>query len=187
MEVFLSIGPEPNERVIIRDVPVYIELQQFDGYKDVELEEAYLSIPERMSSELNISGQYSEVKSAFFFFNGFKLYENGVFFILLFLFSKVLRNVAEGEPFHSRNSFYFSVIGLTLFASAFINLAFQFLNHGHFFSLPLLESLDLPEGIEITSLNMFGDDFILAGIFFVILGYVFKEGTRIYEEQKLTV
>jgi hypothetical protein len=34
---------------------------------------------------------------------------------------------------------------------------------------------------------MFGKDFMLAGIFIIVLGYVFKEGARIYEEQKLTV
>lgn len=187
IELIISIGHLSHDRVVIRDIPVNIELKQFDEYNDVESENIYLNIPERMSSEIQISGPYDEVLSAFLFFNGFKLYENTVFFILFFMFAKVLKNVAKGEPFHSKNHSYLYVIGLTLFASASINIAFQFLNMGHFVHLPLLEGLDLPDGIDVTSLDMFGKDFLLAGIFVIVLGYVFKEGTRIYEEQKLTV
>lgn len=187
VELVISFSHLSNDRVVIRDIPVHIELQQFDEYKDVEVENTYLNIPERMSSELHISGPYEEVRSAFYFFNGLKFYEITVFFILFFMFSKMLKNVAEGDPFHAKNSKYLSVIGLTLLISGSLNIAFQFLNAGHFFHLPLLESIDLPDGVDITSLNIFGKDFILAGIFIIVLGYVFKEGTRIYEEQKLTV
>jgi hypothetical protein len=42
------------------------------------------------------------------------------------------------------------------------------------------------QGLEINWLPK-DNNLILAGIFIIVLGYVFKEGTRIYEEQKLTV
>ncbi|WP_020403884.1 DUF2975 domain-containing protein [Gracilimonas tropica] len=187
VEIISSIGYLTNGRVVIRDIPVNMELEQFDPYKDIEFANSYMNIPERMTSEIHISGDYEEVKSAFFFYNGLKIYENAVFFILLYLFSKVLRNVAEGSPFHSKNSTYLSQIGTILFAVGTVNFSFLFLNSGHFISLPILNNLGFPEGIDITYLDLFGKDFIFAGIFMIVLGYIFKEGTRIYEEQKLTV
>lgn len=187
IELVIPIAIFSNDSIVIDDIPVNIELQQFEEYNDFEVANAYLNIPERMSTDIHISGPYDELKSAFYLYNGLKLYENAVFFLLLFMLAKMLKNVAEGNPFHSKNASYLSVIGITLFASGCLNIAFQFLNMGHFFHLPLLESLNLPDDIKINSLDMFGENFILAGIFIIILGYVFKEGTRIYEEQKLTV
>lgn len=187
VEVFISIGHLADEKVIVREIPVNMELKQFDSYNDIELTNTYINIPERVNSELHISGDYNDIKSAFFLFNGLRLYENAVFFLLFFIFAKVLKNVAEGAPFHTENASHLSVIGLTLLISGGVNLAFQFLNAGHFIQLPILNNLNFPDGITVTSIDMFGKDFIIAGIFFVVLGYVFKEGTRIYEEQKLTV
>jgi hypothetical protein len=186
-ELFMSIAFMSQERVVINDIPVHFELQQFEEYNDIELGNIRLNIPERMKSNVQVSGPYEEVKGGFYFFNGLKLYENAVFFLILFLFSKVLRNVAEGDPFHAKNPFYLYMIGWTLIISSIINISFQFLNMGRFISLPLLSDLSLPDGIDITSLDMFGKDFMLAGIFIIVLGYVFKEGARIYEELKLTV
>ncbi|WP_421773428.1 DUF2975 domain-containing protein [Gracilimonas sp.] len=186
-EVFMSIAFVSQERVVINDIPVHFELQQFEEYNDIELENISLNILERMKSNLQVSGPYEEIKGAFFFFNGLKLYENAVFFFILFMLSKVLRSVAEGDPFHSNNPFYLYMIGWTLIASFLINFSFQFLNMGHFISLPLLSGLSLPDGIDITSLDLFGENFLMAGIFIIVLGYVFKEGARMYEEQKLTV
>lgn len=187
LELFISAAHLSNDQIFIRDVPVNLQLSQFDEYNDVEIENVRLNIPERMTSKLHISGPYAEVKSGFYFFSGLKLYENAVFFLILFLLSKVLRNVAEEDPFHSSNPFYLYMIGWTLIASFLINISFQFLNMGHFISLPLLSGLSLPDGIDITSLDLFGENFLMAGIFIIVLGYVFKEGARIYEEQKLTV
>ncbi|MBO6584663.1 MAG: DUF2975 domain-containing protein [Gracilimonas sp.] len=187
LELFISFAQLSGNHIVIRDVSVNLELRQFEEYNDIELDNIRLNIPERMTSDLQISGPYEEVKGGFYFFNGLKLYENTVFFLMLFLFSKVLRNVAEGDPFHAKNPSYLYMIGWTLIISSLINISFQFLNMGHFISLPLLSDLSLPEGIDITSLDMFGKDFMIAGIFNIVLGYVFKEGARIYEEQKLTV
>ncbi|MFP8490032.1 DUF2975 domain-containing protein [Gracilimonas sp. Q87] len=187
VELFMSASLFSNDYVIIDNIPVHIELEQFEEYRDVEFENTYISIPERMSTDIHISGPYNEVKSGFFFYNGLKIYENAVFFILLFFFAKVLRNVAEGSPFHAKNSTHLSVIGTILLAVGAINFSFQFLNMGHFISLPILNNLGFPESIDVTYLDLFGKDFMFAGIFMIVLGYVFKEGTRIYEEQKLTV
>lgn len=172
---------------MIHDIPVHVELHEFNDYNDFEISNIRLNIPERMNSEVQVSGPYEEVKSAFFFYNGLKLYENAVFFIVLFMLSKVLKGVARGNPFQSNNPFYLYVIGWTLIISSIINIFLQFLYLTPSFSLPVLGSINLPEHIDITSLNLFGNDFMIAGIFVIVLGYVFKEGTRIYEEQKLTV
>jgi|AntRauTorckE6833_2_1112554.scaffolds.fasta_scaffold04901_7 hypothetical protein len=184
VDLFMSFS---NNSVIIDNIPVHLELEQFEEYKDVEFENTYLNISERMSTDIHISGSYDDVENAFFFYNGLKIYENAVFFILLFFFAKVLRNVAEGSPFHAKNSTYLSTIGTILLAVGAINFSFQFLNTGHFISLPILNNLGFPDGIDIIYLDLFGKDFIFAGIFMIVLGYIFKEGTRIYQEQKLTV
>lgn len=187
INLLVSASLFSDDYVIINDIPVHLELEQFEEHKDVEFENTYLNIPERMSTDIHISGPYDDVKNAFFFYNGLKLYENAVFFILLFMFAKVLRNVAEGSPFHAKNSTYLSIIGTILFSVGAINFSFQFLNTGHFITLPIINDLGFPEGIDITYLDLFGKDFMFAGIFMIVLGYIFKEGTRIYEEQKLTV
>ena len=187
VDLLVSASLFSQDHVIIDNIPIHMELDQFEDYKDIEFENTSINIPERLSTDIHISGPYDEVKNAFFFYNGLKIYENAVFFILLFLFAKVLRNVAEGSPFHAKNSSYLSIIGTILFAVGAINFSFQFLNMGHFFSLPILNNLGFPEGVDITYLDLFGEDFIFAGIFMIVLGYIFKEGTRIYEEQKLTV
>ncbi|MEQ8525249.1 DUF2975 domain-containing protein [Gracilimonas sp.] len=186
-ELIMNTAFMSQERVVINDISVHLELQQFEEYNDIELENIRLNIHEDMESQVQISGPYDEIKSAFFFFNGLKLYENIVFFIILFMLSKVLRSVAEGDPFQAKNSSHLYVIGWTLIISSIINISFQFMSAGHFISLPLFSDLALPEGIDITSLNLFGKDFLMNGIFIIVLGYVFKEGARIYEEQKLTV
>ena len=184
IELVMSATQLSNEHIVLTDIPVNLELQQFDQYDDLEVAGVMLNISERMSSEMHLSGPYNKIKEAFFVFNGLKIYKNSIFFMLFFLLSRVLKNVAQGNPFHPNNSSYFSIIGLILSLSGGTNIAFQFLNAGHLISLPIINDIGLP---EITSLNLFGKDFILAGIFFIVLGYVFKEGTRIYEEQKLTV
>lgn len=187
VEVFTTAIPLNHESVIITDIPVKIELEQFEEHSDVELAKVYLNIPERMSTELNISGPYNELKGAFFFYNSLKIYESAVFFLILFMLSKVLRGVAEGDPFQSKNPFYLYGIGWILILSSLINIAIQFGNIGHLIPLPVLNDLNLPDSVSIPSLDMFGENFMLAGIFIIVLGYVFKEGARIYEEQKLTV
>ena len=187
VELFMSASLFSNDYVIIDNIPVHLELEKFEEYKEIEFENTYLNIAERMSTDIHISGPYDEIKIAFFFFNGLKLYENTVFFIILFMLSKVLRSVAEGDPFHGKNPSHLYVIGWTLIIYSIINISFQFMSAGHFISLPFFSDLALPEGIDITSLNLFGEDFLLDGIFIIVLGYVFKEGARIHEEQKLTV
>lgn len=187
LQLLLSIGFVSDNQVVLDDIPVHIELQQFEEYNDVEASNVRLNIPDRMESKVQISGSFDEVRSAYFFYNGLKLYESAVFFIILFMLSKVLKSVADGKPFESRNPFYLYVIGWTLIISSVINLFIQFIFLAPSFSLPVLGSLSLPENIKIPSLNMFGENFMIAGIFIIVLGYVFKEGTRIYNEQKLTV
>lgn len=186
LEIFISIGHVTNNKVLIRDIPVNMELEQFEPHRDIEFSSYYINIPERVTSDLHISGEYEEVKRAFWFYNGFKLYENIVYFILLFLLSKVLKNVAEDDPFHSKNPSYLYTIGWVLFMTAVINIIIQYLLI-NYVSIPLFSDLTLSNGIAITSYDLFGDGFIEAGIVIIVLGYVFKEGARIYEEQKLTV
>jgi len=165
----------------IHDIPVNIELKQFSKVRDIELPSAKINMPQRISAQIGIETTTRNF-SAYLFYNGLKLYKALIFFIVLFYLSKALKNVAEDNPFHPKNPLYLYIIGWSLFISSLINAGISLL------PMPLLSSLKLPKDFTITSLDMvFGENFMIGGIFVIVLGYVFKEGARIYEEQKLTV
>ena len=165
----------------IHDIPVSLQMEQFSDYRDFELDGVNINIPEKTNASIGMEVTTQSNFWALFFYNGLKLYEAAILFIVLFVLAKVMKNVAEDDPFHSKNPFYLYVIGWTLFIASTINLGI------HYLPMPILSDLKLPEGFEITSLNLFGNSFMMLGILVIVLGYVFKEGARIHEEQKLTV
>ncbi len=71
-------------------------------------------------------------------------------------------------------------MGWTLFIASTINIGISYL------PLPLADFLSQTAEFEIAGMKVFRD-YMIEGIFCIVLGYVFKEGNRIYEEQKLTV
>lgn len=164
----------------IHDVPVQLQLEQFSDFRDFKLDKANINIPEKTTARIGIEVTESNI-FAFLYYNGLKLYRAAILFIILFVLAKMMKNVAENNPFDSNNPFYLYIIGWTLITSSVINIGISFL------PLPILTHLALPEGFKVTSLDMFGNNFLILGIFVIVLGYVFKEGARIHEEQKLTV
>lgn len=167
-------------RYLIHTVPVTLNVEGVQGLDEIEGKNVSINIYNTVKANIGIQANFEDHLSAFLFYNGLKAYNTILVLVVLFFFAKVLRNVAEGNPFDITNSKYLYIIGWTLFLTSALNIFIRFL------PLPLLDSISLPEGYEFSSLQGF-EDFMMIGIFIIVLGYVFKEGTRIYEEQKLTV
>jgi hypothetical protein len=165
---------------LVHSVPVVLNIDGLDGLDDIETDDVNINIYNTLKANVGIRASFQDHFLAFLFYNGLKAYSTILILVVLYFFAKVLRNVAEGNPFDITNSKYLYIIGWTLFLTSALNVFMGFL------PLPLLDSLSLPDGYEFSSLQGL-DDFMLIGIFIIVLGYVFKEGNRIYEEQKLTV
>ena len=115
----------------------------------------------------------------FYLINILKL---ALYFSVLFLLGKIFKSIIEEEPFHEKNPKRLYTIGWLLILYKFLFLGYNFL-----FAQPFFEQLNFAQGFTITHLDFYGDSFLYAGFFMVVLGYVFKEGTRLHKEQKLTV
>lgn len=105
---------------------------------------------------------------------------NIILFVFLFYFARIMKNVAQGDIFAGKNSRLLFITGFILIGSSLLNFLFTMLPS------PIIEGVALNDGNTIESV-LFMKDYLVAGIFLIVLAYVFKEGTRIYEEQKLTV
>lgn len=175
-----SIFLSEDGTYFIHSVPVSLSVDGVESLDDIESKNTSIRIYDTVKANIGIQATFEEHLPAYLFYNGLKVYSTLLLFFVLFFFAKVLKNVAEGNPFHLTNSKYLYIIGWTLFLSSILNIFIRFL------PLPLLSSLSLPEGYEFSSL-LGSPDFTYVGIFIIVLGYVFKEGARIYEEQKLTV
>jgi hypothetical protein len=109
----------------------------------------------------------------------FNLIDYGILVFGLFLFSGIMKSVTDKEPFRRANVRKLYIIGLMVMLAP-LYFAFK-----QWLVTSLIEGSYLP-GIE---LNWYPKDtnLILAGVLIIVLGYVFKEGARLYEEQKFTV
>lgn len=164
----------------IHSIPVVLNIEGLDSLNDIEIDDATVNIYNTLKANIGIQASFQDHLPAFLFYSGLKAYSTILVLVVLYFFAKVLRNVAEGNPFDITNSKYLYIIGWTLFLTSALNIFISFL------PLPLLDSISLPKGYEFSSLQGL-EDFMMIGIFIIVLGYVFKEGNRIYEEQKLTV
>ena len=110
-----------------------------------------------------------------------KIIETGMFILCAFLVWRIFRHVARNQPFSRGNYKRLYVIGwIFIFAEIF---AF-----GRAMYIEWL-AFDAFAHDPYTLVRTTGDfsKLLIAGIVIIVIGYVFKEGHRIYEEQKLTV
>jgi hypothetical protein len=97
-----------------------------------------------------------------------------------YLLSKILKSIINKNPFDSSNSKKLIIMGLLLIFLSIIEFGQALLITNIFSSLEIEPSLSFNP--DFTSTNS-----IFFGLLIMLLGYVFKEATNIYEEQKLTV
>ena len=90
-----------------------------------------------------------------------------------------MKSVTENEPFREKNIRRFYIIGGLVMLAPF------------YFALKQWMVISLIKGsyLQGIDLSWYPQDtnLMLAGIFIIVLGYVFKEGARMYKEIKLTV
>ncbi len=103
-----------------------------------------------------------------------------VLFSFFFLLSRILRSIAEQNPFDGKNPRRLYIMGILL-------LLYPLLNFLH--SWTIIELLNTQTySSDLVFKHHFNLDFhLFIGMVILLLGYVFKEGARIHEEQKLTV
>ncbi|MBO6535639.1 MAG: DUF2975 domain-containing protein [Balneolaceae bacterium] len=98
----------------------------------------------------------------------------------LLLLSQILKSVIDKQPFANRNSVRLLWMGGILIGYSVIDsiLGFSIASS--------LNDINFQSGIHFKPIfNL--DQYIYLGLILFVLGYVFKEATRIHEEQKLVV
>lgn len=102
-------------------------------------------------------------------------------FIFFFSLNRILITVTKNEPYHFKNSTRLFVMGLSIMSLSPIQFIQSFLFVHYLSKSPFGEQFDFIPGFAGS------EGSLIFGLSIVLLSYVFKEGTRIYEEQKLTV
>lgn len=174
--------------ITLAQVPVSVVIQDRESPNTWESSGNIISVEDldfrftsRSKSFVWIMGNAREHLGATLFFNGIWFLEKLTLFLLFFFGSRILKNVAEKDPFNSSNSRYFFTSGFLMAGCGILDIILKII------PVPLLDTLEFPPHVRILNVDFFEDYFLIAGILLIVFGYVFKEGTRIHEEQKLTV
>ncbi|MDZ7718859.1 MAG: DUF2975 domain-containing protein [Balneolaceae bacterium] len=121
----------------------------------------------------------SDIHSLFLIF--LKIIESGMFIYCAFLVWQIFRAVARDQPFSESNYKRLFILGWIFILAELIALGRAFyvewLTFDAFSSEPF-ELIRTPDNFYIS---------LFIGIMIIVIGYVFKEGHRIYQEQQLTV
>jgi hypothetical protein len=98
-----------------------------------------------------------------------------------YLLSKILKEVIEGAPFTEENTRRLYIIGWMIILSPIFTIVERWI------LLFLIDANEL-QGVEFPNPFLhINYGIVMLGILVIVLGYIFKEGSRIYQEQLLTV
>jgi len=111
---------------------------------------------------------------------GIGLFKLGIFIVALHLLRKITGNIIDDKTFHTRNIKYITFLGFLLLFYSLVIFVFEFSASKWF--IPQLDS-DIHFSTEIR-LKV---ELIIAGLFALVLGFIFKEGYNLQEENQLTV
>jgi hypothetical protein len=170
-----------GDQVGTEKIPLKIELHQFSDTNDWVLESETLSVSENVTTQVNIKATEKSPTSAVIGFHLLTMVEKVLLFVILLLFNKIFKTIIDEEPFSKKNPKYLFIIGWIVFLMPIFYHLIDYI------AQPYFAQLALPEGVRILGLAFSGNGSIYVGIFIILLGYVFKEGNRLYQEQKLTV
>ncbi len=171
---------EGNDSFYLLNVPVILNTEDIEGLQSIVEPQLIIHMNSTVHTEIGISASFKNHANILLSYVGLQIYKSTILLISLFFFIKLLKNVAEGNAFDSQNFKYLYFIGWILFLFSVLNILIGPL------SSSLLGDLVLIEGYKFSPIGLFGS-YMMEGICFLALGYVFKEGTRMYEEEKLTV
>lgn len=170
-----------NGSFLVLDVPVTVQTEQFSGYDKMEAGGLTVNIPTRFEALISVRTDSTNHNLGVLSLYAIKFMDGLIVFLGFYLLSQVFKKVAENDPFHFKNATYLFALGWTMFAVGIISIILMLV------PVPLLSNLSESSEYHITSLNLHADLYLMGGVLVVVLSYVFKEGARIYEEQKLTV
>ncbi len=166
----------------------YMALQQFnvtfsaDGFSETsafETNSVKGHIGNRLDGTANLMLKKSSIEPASYLLILFDLLDYALLAFGLFVLARLLKTVTEGEPFHPANIRRLYILGgMVILIPAYSALK-------QWAVISLIESSSL-QGFEFHFYHT-QSNFVMLGILVIVLGYVFKEGTRIYREQQLTI
>jgi len=103
-----------------------------------------------------------------------------VVILFFFLLTKILKTVVDKTIFESKNSTRLYFMGSLFLCIPLLKLIQAFILYQALLMVKFTEQVNFEPYTDIKIE-------VILGIVIILLGYVFKEGTRIYEEQKLTI
>lgn len=159
--------------------PVSINVEDFSESSAFETNSAKGFLVNRVEGTVNLMLKKSSVEPAAYLLILLDYFDYTALVFGLFIFSGIMKSVTKEEPFQRKNIRRLYIIGVMVMLAPFYFTLKQWI------VASLIEGSYL-QGIEITWYPS-DTNLIMAGIFIIVLGYVFKEGARMYEEQKFTV
>ena len=162
-------------------IPVLLNIEQLSSINDIKNENLTINIKDSSIGSVYIKASLKHHLPEFLYYTGIQFFNVLIMLMVLHFGSKLLKNVALGDPFNDQNPTYLFTVGWVMFLGSIVFMIISYL------PLPLFDSLQLPEGITVKSIAIDDRGFMASGILAIVFGYVFKEGTSLYEEQKLTV
>lgn len=121
----------------------------------------------------------SDIHSLFLIF--LKIIESGMFIFCAFLVWQIFRAVARDQPFSRGNYKRLFIVGWIFVLAELIAIGRAFYLEWLTFDAFSSEPFKLIRTTDNFSI------FLIVGIMIIVIGYVFEEGHRIYQEQQLTV
>ena len=159
--------------------PVSFSIEDLSEKSTFETNSIKGYLVDRVDGTAHLMLKKSSVEPAAYLLLLLSYFDYGFLVFGLFLFSGIMKSVTEKEPFRETNIRRLYIIGSMVILAPF------------YFALKQWAVISLIEGSYLQGIEPYGNlsdtNLILAGILIIVLGYVFKEGARIYEEQKLTV
>lgn len=163
------------------DFPVKYTTENSDQLSSVTIEGLIFIPDHQQEGRLIVKDVENRSGIHSFFLASLKIVESGMFIFCAFLVWQIFRSVARNQPFSSGNY-------KRLFTVGWIFVLAEFFALGRAFYIEWL-TFDAFASKPFTLIRSTGDisNLLIIGIVIIVIGYVFKEGYRIYEEQKLTV
>lgn len=128
-------------------------------------------------SIMNLEGEFGQYNAKIYVARLFKFTTLLIFLVLL---SRIFKSVVDKNPFDQQNpTRLFKMGGLIIGFSLFDGLLSYTISSA-------LNDIGFSSELEFQPVFSF-DQYFYIGLILILLGYVFKEGARIHEEQKLTV
>jgi len=159
--------------------PVSLTVENFSESSSFETNSVKGYITDRIDGTANLMLKKSSIEPAAYLLLLFDYLDYAALVFGLFLFSGIMKSVTEKNPFRQKNIRRLYIIGVMVMLAPF------------YFALKQWMVTSLIEGSYLSGIELHwfpkDSNLVLAGILIIVLGYVFKEGARIYEEQKLTV